>query len=170
MEKSLILNGQQVEQKLLRMSQELIELHYGTQHEVIFIGIKEMGFEIAQTLFHFFKSNTDIACRLESIFFEKGKRKASFQFSGKTEHLKKKSIVIVDDVINSGLTLLHATHFILEAEPSRISVAALVNREHRIFPIFANVVGLTLSTNLKEHVSVVKKDNQFEAYLGNKAI
>lgn len=56
MEQSLILNGQQVEQKLLRMSQELIELHYGTQHEVIFIGIKEMGFEIAQTLFHFSKA------------------------------------------------------------------------------------------------------------------
>lgn len=168
MENSLILNGQQVEQKLLRMSQELIELHYGTQHEVIFIGIKEMGFEIAQTLFHFFQANTSIICRLESISFPKGKSKAQFEFSGNKDQLKKKSIVLVDDVINSGLTLLHATHYILEAEPARITVTTLVNREHRTFPVFANVVGLTLSTNLKEHVSVVKKDNQFEAYLDNK--
>jgi pyrimidine operon attenuation protein/uracil phosphoribosyltransferase len=169
MEKSLILSAQQVDQKLLRMSQELIEMHYGTQHEVIFIGIKETGFEIAQTLFQYFKAHSAMACRLESIQMEKGKSNSTFQFSGEINHLKKKSVVLVDDVINSGLTLLHAAHFILAADPVRITVATLVNREHRTFPIFANVVGLTLSTNLKEHVSVIKIQNGFEAYLGNKS-
>lgn len=163
-EKSLILNAQQVRQKLLRMAQELYEVHYGAP-EIVLIGIDKMGWELAQELHQSFVQVSSIPAQLCKITFDK-KDKSVPQLSIDID-LKKKSVVLVDDVINSGKTLMFATQFLCNLDPSRLSVATLINREHRLFPISANVVGLTLSTNFKEHVQVESVKDGFEVYLMN---
>lgn len=163
-EKSLILNAQQVRQKLLRMAQELYEVHYGAS-EIVLIGIDKMGWELAQELHHAFVQVSTIPSQLCKITFDKKNKTAPILSSD--IDLKKKCIVLVDDVINSGKTLMFATQFLCNQDPSRLSVVALINREHRLFPISANVVGLTLSTNFKEHVQVEKVKEGFEVYLMN---
>ncbi len=163
-EKSLILNAQQVRQKLLRMAQELYEVHYGAS-EIVLIGIDKMGWELAQELHQAFVQVSSIPAQLCKISFDK-KNKTIPTLSSEIE-LKKKCVVLVDDVINSGKTLMFASQFLCNQDPSRLSVATLINREHRLFPISADVVGLTLSTNFKEHVQVEKVKEGFEVYLMN---
>ena len=163
-EKSLILNAQQVRQKLLRMAQEIYEVHYGAS-EIVLIGIDKTGWELAQELHQAFVQVSSIPAQLCKVTFDK-KNKTIPVLSTEID-LKKKCIVLIDDVINSGRTLMFATQFICNQDPSRLSVVALINREHRLFPISANVVGLTLSTNFKEHVQVDKVKDGFEVYLMN---
>jgi len=153
-ERTLILNGVQIEQKIVRMAHEIHERNY-LEKEILVIGItgggNELALRIAQALE---KMNTLQVVRRE-ITLNKEKPAASpAQFNGDLRDLKGKTIVLVDDVLNSGRTLIYASKFLLDAEPKALSIATLVDRFHRRFPIRADYVGLTLSTNLKEHVHV----------------
>ena len=48
---------------------------------------------------------------------------------------KNKPIVVVDDVLNTGKTLIHSTNFFLSKDLNKIQTAVLVNRNHKIYPI-----------------------------------
>ncbi|GIV44773.1 MAG: hypothetical protein KatS3mg035_1896 [Bacteroidia bacterium] len=70
-----------------------------------------------------------------------------------------KSIIIVDDVLNSGKTLAYAVHHFLNKPIKNIQTAVLVDRSHKQFPVNANYVGLSLATTLQEHVEVAFNGN-----------
>ena len=83
----------------------------------------------------------------------------------KTE-IKNKSIVLVDDVLNSGKTLIYGIQCFLKAPIKSLSVAVLVNRSHKRFPVNANYVGMSLATTLKEHIEVdFENSKAYAAYL-----
>ncbi|MBK8949715.1 MAG: hypothetical protein IPM68_12915 [Flavobacteriales bacterium] len=63
-------------------------------------------------------------------------------------------MVLVDDVLMSGRTLMHAAAHLVQVPVKRLTTVVLVDRRHRTFPIRADIVGLTLSTTLQEHISV----------------
>ncbi len=65
-----------------------------------------------------------------------------------------KSIVLVDDVLNSGKTLIYSMKAILSTDTMKIRTALLVDRDHRRYPVLTDFVGMTLSTTFQEHVSV----------------
>ena len=79
--------------------------------------------------------------------------------------LNNKSIILIDDVLNSGRTLIYATRYILESKLKYLTTVVLVDRKHRKFPIKANFVGLTLSTTLQEHISVDFKEDGIKVFL-----
>jgi pyrimidine operon attenuation protein/uracil phosphoribosyltransferase len=81
------------------------------------------------------------------------------------ETLRDRVVVLVDDVLMSGRTLMHAASFLIQVPLKKLTTVVLVDRRHRTYPIRVNIVGLTLSTTLQEHISVElgKKDN---VYLG----
>ena len=64
------------------------------------------------------------------------------------------AVVLVDDVLNSGKTLVYALAHILKGDPKSVKTVTLVDRRHRKFPIKADYVGMTLSTTIQEHISV----------------
>ncbi|MEC7114496.1 MAG: phosphoribosyltransferase family protein, partial [Bacteroidota bacterium] len=70
------------------------------------------------------------------------------------ESLDGATIIVVDDVLNSGRTLLHAVAHLLPFRPRHIAMCVLVDRIHRRFPVRADYVGMSLSTNLKAHIDV----------------
>ena len=76
-----------------------------------------------------------------------------------------KSIILIDDVLNSGRTLIYATRYILDSDIKYLTTVVLVDRKHRKFPIKANFVGLTLSTTLQEHISVDFKEDGIKVFL-----
>jgi pyrimidine operon attenuation protein/uracil phosphoribosyltransferase len=80
--------------------------------------------------------------------------------SGSREEMVGKSIVLVDDVLNSGKTLIYSMKAILQTDTKKIRTVLLVDRDHRRYPILTDFVGMTLSTTLQEHISVEfgKKD------------
>ncbi|MGZ4037400.1 MAG: phosphoribosyltransferase family protein, partial [Bacteroidia bacterium] len=63
-----------------------------------------------------------------------------------------KPVVLVDDVLNSGKTLMYAIKLFLDKPLKRMSVCVLVDRSHIRYPVKADVVGLSLSTTLQEHI------------------
>ena len=62
-------------------------------------------------------------------------------------------VIVLDDVLNSGKTLMYAVHHILSAGPNAWR-QLLIDRIHRSFPVRADFCGLTLSTNGHIEVSI----------------
>ena len=67
---------------------------------------------------------------------------------------KNKSLVLVDDVLNSGTTLMYAVKHFLNVPLKQFNTAVLVNRNHKKYPVKADFKGISLSTSLQEHISV----------------
>jgi pyrimidine operon attenuation protein/uracil phosphoribosyltransferase len=64
-------------------------------------------------------------------------------------------VLVVDDVLNSGRTLVYGLGYFLNIPLKKIRTVVLVDRSHRRFPVAPDYTGLQLATVLKEHVLVV---------------
>jgi pyrimidine operon attenuation protein/uracil phosphoribosyltransferase len=78
--------------------------------------------------------------------------------------LADQSVVLVDDVLNSGKTLIYAIRHFLQVPLRKFKTAVLVNRNHKNFPVKSDFKGISLSTSLEEHIEVSFK-NKVEAIL-----
>jgi pyrimidine operon attenuation protein/uracil phosphoribosyltransferase len=78
---------------------------------------------------------------------------------------KGKSVILFDDVLNTGKTLIYAMHPFLQQDIKSIQVAVLVDRNHHRFPVAADYIGLSLQTTLQDHVNVSFKANKVSVYL-----
>ncbi len=147
------------------MAHEIHENNY-KEKELIIVGVVGRGNEVAARLGKLLTSITEISISVESIELSKEKPlSGEINYSGELKALKGKSVVLVDDVLNSGRTLIYAAKHLLDADPKNLSTATLIDRFHRRFPIRADYVGLTLSTNLKEHVAVEMEKGKEAVYL-----
>ena len=152
MQNSELLNTEEIEQKLIRMAYEIAERHYNEKN-IVFIGIEANGAAVAKRLFELVKEIVTIPCEISSIQLSKDHHIGSAKLSNPLA-IKNKCVVLIDDVFNSGRTLMQAASFLAAQEIHRLTTAVLVERKHRRFPIKADFVGLKLSTTLKEHVTV----------------
>ena len=154
-EKNLVLEDRQVRQKIRRMSYEIFENNFA-EKTIVLAGIDGQGYALAQLL----EKELLAISPLEVVITRVMLNKQSPQLSEvtqdiSTEDLKKKAIVLVDDVLNTGRTLAFAMKPFLSIEVKKIEVAVLVNRSHPLFPVQPNYTGYALSTTLTEHVEVV---------------
>ncbi len=160
-----ILNHLQIERKIVRISHEIFERNYN-ESELVIIGIHEKGALIGQMIYDRLKSISPLDLHYYTLFINKDKPLSEkIRIDGDVSTLKNKTVILVDDVLNSGRTLIYATQFLLNESPKQLSTVTLVDRVHRKFPIRADYIGMTLSTNLKEHVSVLNSKGKFSAYL-----
>ena len=72
---------------------------------------------------------------------------------------------MVDDVLNTGSTLIYAVSYFLQVPVKSIKTAVMVNRNHKKFPIKADFKGISLSTTLNEHISVILEGPDAGIYL-----
>lgn len=146
-----ILPAAAAEKKLSRMALEIAERNYA-EPEIILLGIKENGSVIAKK----------IAAHLAGVF--KGVI-AVLELSIDKKHpgaititpsmdFNNKTVVLVDDVANSGRTMLYALKPLLDQHPKKIQTLALVERTHKSFPVDVDYVGLSVSTTPDEHIYV----------------
>jgi pyrimidine operon attenuation protein/uracil phosphoribosyltransferase len=82
-----------------------------------------------------------------------------------SEEYTNKSLVLIDDVLNSGSTLIYGVKHFLDVPLKQFKTAVLVNRNHKKYPVKADFKGISLSTSLHEHVEVTLSGKQFEVYL-----
>ena len=87
------------------------------------------------------------------------------QLALKNSEYKNKPIVLVDDVLNSGTTLMYGIKYFLDVPLKRFKTAVLVNRNHKKYPVKADFKGISLSTSIKEHVEVVFDKKNSKAFL-----
>ncbi len=67
-------------------------------------------------------------------------------------------VIVVDDVLYTGRTLLFALQPFLSVPLRKLQVAVLIDRNHPRYPVAADYKGYELSTTLSEHVEVVLTD------------
>jgi len=164
-EPTLILNAKQINQKLIRMAHEIHENHY-KEKELVLIGIEGRGSQLTQRLCKLLSEISELSLHQEEIRLNKDKPLSEpLVYSGELKALKGKSIILIDDVLNSGKTLIYASRYLLEVDVKSLTIATLVERIHRKFPIRPDIVGLTLSTNLREHVTVQLNKGKEAVYL-----
>lgn len=160
-----ILAHEKTAQIIKRMAWQLYENH-SQYNELIICGIQNRGTTLAKLL----KAELE---RISPIRILYGEVQIDKEYPAekptiltlKEAEYKDKAVVLVDDVLNSGKTLLYALRPFLTVSASKLSIAVLVDRSHKRYPIHCDVVGLSLSTSLQEHVTVDLSDHNFAVYL-----
>lgn len=139
------------------MALEIAERNEGSQ-EIIIIGIKENGIFIARKIQEFLQPVFSGAITTIELSLNK-KNPDAVTLSGEVA-LNNKLILLVDDVANSGRTMLYALKPLLLQHPSQIQTLALVERTHKLYPIALNYVGLSVSTTLEENIVVTVENGE----------
>ena len=159
MSKTLVLDKKQVQQKLDRLAWQIYEQNY-KEKEIIIAGIADRGVFLAKKLADKLIEISNIKVKLAAIKVDKDNPfYKDIEVDIQEKEYKNKVIILVDDVLNSGKTLMYGAKYFLSVPLKRLSTIVLVDRNHNRFPIKADFVGLSLSTTLKEHISVELEKN-----------
>ena len=160
-----ILSEDEIQRKLRRMSYEIHENCFH-EKEVFLIGIRERGCQLVEHLLPHLKKISKAKIEVLEIGLDKkDPSKYAFTEGFDQKCLKGKTVILTDDVLNTGKTLMYAASALLLNHCRQLVTVVLVNRRHRLFPIRADIVGLTLSTTLKEHIEVELKKKDSAVYL-----
>mgnify|MGYP000854036792 CR=1 FL=1 len=162
-EKNYILDAATAEKKLQRMAYEILE-NNPDEHHLILAGIRESGSVIARRIQQHLQKISDVQTELLTITLDK-KYPTTVTLS-KEMNFDDKVIIVMDDVANSGKTLLYALKPFMEYHPRSIETLVLVERSHKTFPVKPDYVGLSIATTLQEHIYVEEENDKVTgAYL-----
>ena len=164
MDKKKILTNSQIKRKIKRISLQIIESNI-EEKEVVLAGIEQNGFLIAKELNKMISELSNLNIKLCSLKIDKKNPLNNISTSLNSSEYKNKSIVVVDDVLNSGSTLMYAVKHFLDTELRQLKTAVLVDRNHKKYPIKADFKGVSLSTSIQNHVQVQFDKNSIEAFL-----
>jgi pyrimidine operon attenuation protein / uracil phosphoribosyltransferase len=164
-EKNLILDAGQVKQKIRRMAYEIYEHNF--KEKIIFIaGIDGQGYVLAKLLTKEVESVSTIKAHLVKVSLDKlAPQQSEVTLDCDVKDLKKKCIILVDDVLNTGRTFAYGLKPFLDIEVKKIEIAVLVNRSHTSFPVYPQYTGYELSTTITDHVEVVLAGAETAVYL-----
>ena len=164
MDKKKILTNSQIKRKIKRISLQIIESNI-EEKEVVLAGIEQNGFLLANQLNKIITELSNLNIKLCSLNIDKKNPLNTISISLNSSEYKNKSIVVVDDVLNSGSTLMYAVKHFLDTELRQLKTAVLVDRNHKKYPIKADFKGVSLSTSIQNHVKVQFDKNSIEAFL-----
>lgn len=164
MQKTIILNNEQIRHKTKRIAYQIYESNIN-ENEVVLAGIKENGFIFAKRIKDELTKISPIKVRLCEVVINKRKPRDPISTSLPAADYKNKSLVLVDDVLNSGTTLIYAAKLFLEVPLKRFKTVVLVNRNHKKYPIKADFKGISLSTSMQEHIYVEFEGKNAQAFL-----
>ncbi len=151
MAKNYILNEEVAQKKLLRMAYEVLENNFD-EEEILLAGIRESGSVVARNIQKLLGSISNIKIDIITVTLDK-KFPEEVTFS-KQISFDGKPVILIDDVSNTGRTLLYALKPFLSFHPKKIQTLVLVERTHKIFPVKPYYVGLSVATTLQEHIYV----------------
>lgn len=163
MSKVKILTTTQIQQKINRLAYEVYENNF-SEKELLVVGIEGNGYKVAAQIADKLQEISGLSIKLGKISLNKEK---PWEGTPKVDFTEKefvnKTIVLVDDVLNSGKTLMYAVKLFLDKPVKKINTVILVDRSHTRFPVKADYVGLTLSTTLQERIEADFSKKQKEA-------
>jgi pyrimidine operon attenuation protein / uracil phosphoribosyltransferase len=166
MKKTRILDSIAIWQKTRRIAYQVVESNYN-EEQLILIGIKLNGYYFAQMLQTEIARITQMPTSLHALDINKLlPLDRAISITPPLGNLAGKTIVMIDDVANTGRTLYYALRPIMDCLPKKVQLAVLVDRQHKLFPISPDYVGLSLSTTMQEHITVdIVAAGEAEAYL-----
>ena len=162
--KNVILNHQEIQHKIKRIAYQIYESNV-YEDDIILAGIENNGYILAKKLKQTLEKISDLKPVLCKVTIDKKQPLSPITTSLKPEDYTNKSVVLVDDVLNSGSTLIYGVKHFLDVPLKQFKTAVLVNRNHKKYPVKADFKGISLSTSLHEHVEIILSGKQHEAYL-----
>ena len=151
--KTLILTDKEITHKIKRIAFQILEIYEG-KTELIIAGISKNGYTFAQKIAANISAVSQVNPKLCEIFIDKSKPHTTPRFSLNVDELENQTIILTDDVLNTGSTLIYAVKHLLDTPLSELKTAVLVDRSHKKYPIKADFKGISLSTSLHETVKV----------------
>ncbi|MGB5498159.1 MAG: phosphoribosyltransferase family protein [Maribacter sp.] len=153
-----ILSHLEIQHKIRRIAYQIYEANV-EEKVIVIAGIEGGGLKFAKKIQGVLRSITDAEILLCKVSMNKrNPLESEVKTSMPAAEYKNKSVVLVDDVLNSGTTLIYGVHHFLRTPLKQLKTAVLVNRNHKKYPVKADYKGISLSTSLLEHVHV-----QFQA-------
>ena len=159
-----ILNNDEILHKTRRIAYQILESNVN-EKEVILAGISGNGYVFATRIQNILNEISNLKITLCEVYVNKKEPRKEITTSIPKEAYENKSLVLVDDVLSSGTTLIYGVKHFLEVSLMKFKTAVLVNRNHKNFPVKADFKGISLSTSLKEHIKVEFTENSAKAYL-----
>ena len=163
-ERLLVLDHIKILQKLRRIAYQIYEFNH-QEETLTLVAIEKKGVFLAERIIPILEDISGIKVVLIKLAINKENPKDNPAWDGDTSTLNGKSVILVDDVLNSGRTLIYAARHILDYNVKKLTTVVLVDRRHRRFPIKADFVGLTLSTTLQDHIAVEFQEGNDKVYL-----
>ena len=149
--KNCVLSKGAIGRKLKRMALEVAERN-SSENELLIAGIKGNGEIVAKNLIK--ELNQFSLFKIQQTLIELNKKEPLEVSFNEKINLENKTIIIVDDVANTGKTMLYALKPFLNSHPKKIQTLVLVERSHKLFPIQTDYAGLSITTTLQEHIGV----------------
>jgi len=164
MSKSIILTNEEIAHKTRRIAYQIYE-NNSNEKEIILAGIAKNGFLFAEKIQEILTEISPIKIKLCEVFIDKKNPLDSVSTSITADEYKNKSLILIDDVLNSGSTLIFAIKHFLNVPLKQFKTAVLVNRNHKKYPVKADFKGISLSTSIQEHITVSFTKKETIAYI-----
>lgn len=161
---TIILNQTQIEHKIRRMAYQIYESNVD-EKTVVIAGIVQNGFELAKKLKAEVTRISNIEVVLCEVIIDKKNPLNPITTSISPKEYSGKSLVLVDDVLHSGTTLIYGVRHFLDVPLKKFKTAVLVNRNHKKYPVKADFKGISLSTSFNENVKVIFNSTGAKAIL-----
>ena len=161
---TIILDHNQINQKIKRIAYQIYEAN-SSEKEVVIAGIQGNGVYFSKQLAKSLEQISSLKITLCEVFIDKKNPLDKITTSIKSINYYNKSIVLVDDVLNSGTTLMYGIKYFLDVPLKRFKTAVLVNRNHKKYHVKADFKGISLSTSINEHVEVSFDEKNSKAFL-----
>ena len=161
--KTEVLNQDQILRICNRFAFQILENSIDS-NVIHIIGIKEKGFDIAKIVERELKSITKKNISLSSIKIDKKNPKDSV-LSDSNLNKNVDTIFLIDDVLNTGKTLIYTLSFLLKFNFKSIKTLVLIDRNHKQFPIKVDYKGISLSTNINDNIKLLNDNKKLKAIL-----
>jgi len=161
MNQNTILSHLEIEHKIKRIAYQIYET-FVEDENIVIAGISYNGYVFATKIAAVLQSISTLQVLLCEVTIDKQNLNAAIQTSLSKEIYQNKGLVLVDDVLNSGSTLMYSVKHFLDVPLKKFKTAVLVDRNHKKYPIKVDFKGISLSTSSHEHVEVIfEKDNSY---------
>jgi pyrimidine operon attenuation protein/uracil phosphoribosyltransferase len=163
---TLLLSRKQTMQKIKRIAFEVYENNF-QEEEIILAGVYDKGYLFAQLLQQELHAISPLRSILVKVSLDKlAPLQSDIHLDCDISQLRNKVVILLDDVLNTGRTLVYSLKPFLNVEIKKLRTAVIVDRNHKQFPISADYIGYALSTTIQEHIEVVLEDSdRFGVYL-----
>ena len=162
--KNKILNTDQIKKIVKRIAYQIHENNLECS-DIVLIGVYKNGYVLAEIIEKELKQISK--SNIEIIFIKINKENPldKIELDCKKKYLKNKSIVLIDDVLHSGRTLIYCVKYLLDMTPKNFNTVVLIDRNHKKFPIKVDFKGISLSTSMSDHVEVIFEKNDCYAII-----
>lgn len=157
----IIIDTEQFQRTISRISHQIIEKHHSFD-DVVLVGIKRRGAEIAQMLQKRISELAQVELPLIALditFYRDdlnlANRDPVYCGAENAIEIENKNVILIDDVLFTGRTIRAALDALLDfGRASKIELVIFVDRGHRELPIRADYVGKNIPTARSEVIQV----------------